>query len=665
MSSRDEIEKLRELINYHNIRYYRDDNPEVSDAEYDRLLRRLKELEDKHPELVTPESPTQRVGATPLERFEKSTHLMPMFSLENAMSDDEALEFDDRIRRFLDYKGSIEYVAEPKIDGLAINLYYEAGRLVHGATRGDGLVGEDVTQNLRTIRTLPVQLLDKNPPARLEVRGEVYMRLKEFERMNQAREKAGEQIFANPRNAAAGSVRQLDPKVTASRPLDLFCYQLGMLEGPREKTHMDMLSKIKNWGFPVNYMIKLCKDIKAAVEFHHEILKERDSLDYEVDGTVLKVNSVEIQAALGEKSRSPRWALALKFPARQETTKVRNIIVQVGRTGALTPVAELEPVEISGVIVKRATLHNQDEIDRKDVRIKDTVLVQRAGDVIPEVVKVITEKRPHGTKPFHLPERCPVCGSKVVRPEREVVTRCINLNCPAQIKESIKHFVSRNAMDIDGLGEKIVEQIYEEKLVRSISDIYKLKKDKLVPLERMAEKSAGNLIQAIEASKKTTLPRFLYALGIRHVGEHMARVLANTFGELDSLRNASEDELLELDEVGPEIARSVIQFFQNKENKNLIQKLVDMGLEIKREKPREGSALSGKTFVLTGALESMTRDQAKAEIVRAGARVASSVSKKTEFVVAGKEPGSKLAKAKELGVKIINEAEFKRMLHRD
>lgn len=657
-----EVEKLRDLINYHNIRYYRDDDPEISDVEYDRLMRRLEDLEKLHPELMTPDSPTRRVGAAPLEKFEKSTHLKPMFSLGNAMSDEEALEFDERIRRFLGKSGAIEYVAEPKIDGLAVNLYYENGLFKRGATRGDGAVGEDVTVNLRTIRTLPARLMEKTFPARLEVRGEAYMKIGDFKRMNLEREKTGEQVFANPRNAAAGSVRQLDPRITSSRPLDIFCYQLGLIEGTRFKTHMDTLDHLRKWGFRVNDRIKVRRDIKAAIEYHHKLLEERDGLDYEVDGTVLKVNSIELQDALGEKSRSPRWALALKFPARQETTRVRDIIVGVGRTGALTPVADLEPVEVGGVIVKRATLHNQDEIDRKDVRIGDTVLLQRAGDVIPEVVKVIREKRPKGSKKYFLPANCPVCGSGVVRPEGEAVTRCINRNCPAQIKESIKHFVSRNAMNIDGLGEKIVEQLFEANLVRDISDLYMLRKEDLVPLERMGDKSAGNLVSAIESGKRTTLSRFIYALGIRHVGEHTARVLADVFGEIEALEKASESELLEIDEVGPEVAGSVRQFFQNAENRKLIKRLFERGIHLEREKRAGRTALTGKTFVLTGGLDSMTRDQAKAAISRAGGRVASSVSRKTDYVVAGKDPGSKLSKARELGVKIIEESELKNLL---
>jgi DNA ligase (NAD+) len=665
MNPKKEIERLREGINYHNIRYYRDDSPEVSDAEYDQLMQRLKELEDAHPDLVTPDSPTQRVGAAPLEKFEKSTHLRPMFSLENAMSDEKALEFNDRVKRFLGKKGDIEYIAEPKIDGLAINLYYEKGRFVHGATRGDGAVGENVTQNLRTIRTLPMKIIDKNPPSRMEVRGEVYMSVKDFERMNRERERSGESIFANPRNAAAGSVRQLDPRITASRPLGILCYQLGTVEGKNFKTQQETLAQIKKWGFPVNDRIRLCADIKAAITFHHHLLDTREKLEYEVDGTVIKVNSLDMQSSLGEKSRSPRWALALKFPARQKSSKIKNIIVQVGRTGAITPIAELDPVEVGGVIVKRATLHNQDEIDRKDARIGDTVLVQRAGDVIPEVVKVIQEKRPKGARKYRLPEKCPVCGQKVVRPEGEAVTRCININCPAQIKESIKHFVSRNAMDIDGLGEKIVEQLYEQGLVKAIPDIYRLKKDQLIPLERMADKSAQNLINAIEASKNPTLPRFLYALGIRHVGEHMARVLAGAFGDIEALENAKEDELLELDEVGPEVAKSTRQFFNNPENKRAIKELHKLGVNIRKEKQIVSSALSGKTFVLTGGLDTMTREGAKAAIARAGGRVSSSVSTKTDFVVVGKDPGSKLTKAREMGVKTISEDEFKRLLNRD
>jgi len=661
MGPREEIEKLSREINYHNIRYYRDDNPEIPDEDYDRLLRRLLELERKYPEYVTPDSPTQRVGAAPLEKFEKVTHPQPMFSLQNAMDEEEVREFDRRVKRFLGVSGEIAYVAEPKIDGLAINLIFERGRFTRGATRGDGREGEDATQNLRTVRSLPLRLLDLEPPAFLEVRGEVYMRRAEFEQMNRERAEKGESLFMNPRNAAAGSLRQLDPRITASRPLDLFCYQLGRVDGRAFETHHEALAQLRRWGLPVNDRIERCPDLAAALNFYRKILAERDQLSYEADGVVIKVDRIEQQRALGEKSREPRWAIAAKFPARQRTTVIQEIKVQVGRTGALTPVAELLPVEVGGVMVKRATLHNQDEIDRKDVRIGDTVVVQRAGDVIPEVVSVVVAKRPKSARKFQMPERCPECGSKVVRPEGEAVHRCENRNCPAQIKESIRHFTTRHAMDIEGLGDKIVELLYEQKLVRSIADLFRLTLEQLSPLWKKAEKAPKNLLQAIEASKKTTLPRFLFALGIRHVGEATARDLAAAFGDLESIARASEEELQAVEGIGPEVSGSVRAFFQNKENQTLIKELLKAGIEFEKIE-KKGNKLSGKTFVLTGGLASMTRDQAKAAILRLGGRVASSVSKKTDFVVLGEDPGSKLDKARELGIKMLSEEEFKKLI---
>lgn len=663
MKDKEEIERLRALINYHNIKYYRDDAPEISDEEYDKLFRRLKELEDKHPELITPDSPTQRVGAPPLEKFEKYTHIEPMLSLENAMNEDEVREFDERIKRFLGIKDEIEFVGEPKIDGLGINLVYENGRFSKGATRGDGITGEDVTPNLRTIRSLPMRLLDPHPPELVEVRGEVFMKVKDFEKLNKEREEVGEPLFANPRNAAAGSVRQLDSGITARRRLGLFVYQLGAVRGREFKTHIEILSTLKKWGFPVNPHIKLCRDVDEAIEFYRKMIDERERLEYEIDGVVLKVNRIELQKRLGEKARSPRWAIAVKFPARQKTTVIKDIIVQVGRTGALTPVAELEPIELSGVVVKRATLHNQDEIDRKDIRVNDTVLVQRAGDVIPEVVKVIFEKRPPNSKKFKMPDKCPVCGSKVIKPEDEAIHRCINMDCPAQIKERIKHFASRNAMNIEGLGEKWVEILFEKNLVRSISDLYELTKEKLIPLERMGEKSAQNLIDAISASKDITLSRFIYALGIRHIGEQTARILTEHFPTLSALQDATLDELLNVEGIGPEMAESIRSFFSNEENRRLIQRLIELGVNPRSEKrARVETPMSNKTFVLTGTLSGMTREQAKTLIQKAGGKVASSVSKKTDFVVVGKEPGSKLDKAKELGIKTIDEKEFAELL---
>ncbi len=661
---RKEVERLRELINYHNIKYYRDDNPEISDAEYDELFRRLVELEKKYPELITPDSPTQRVGAPPLEKFEKITHLTPMFSLDNAMNPDELREFDRRIKRMLGTSRDIEYTAEPKIDGLAINLIYERGRFISGATRGDGITGEDVTQNLKTIRELPLRIMDKNPPELVEIRGEVYMKLKEFQELNKERERKGEPLFANPRNAASGSVRQLDPNITASRKLHLFVYQLGEVRGRRFKSQWEVINQLREWGFPVQDKIKLCKSIDEVVDFYQKLIEERDEkFEYEIDGLVVKVNSLELWARLGETARAPRWAIAAKFPPRQKTTKIKDIIVQVGRTGALTPVAVLEPVEVGGVIVKRATLHNQDEIDRKDIRIGDTVIVQRAGDVIPEVVKPILEKRPKNAQKFTMPEKCPVCGSKVVRPEGEAIHRCININCPAQIKERIKHFASRNAMNIEGLGDKIVELLFERGLVKSIADLYRLKKSDLVGLPGFAEKSAQNLIDALQQSKKTTFSRFLYALGIRLVGEHTAQLLAEHFKNLGELSQAKLEDLMNIEGIGPEVARSIKDFFENKDNQKLVRELLELGISFEEEKkPARETPLSGKTVVLTGALDSMPREQAKVLIQRAGAKVASSVSKKTDLVIVGKDPGSKYDKAKALGIKMIGEQEFLSLL---
>ncbi len=660
---RKEVERLRELINYHNIKYYRDDSPEISDAEYDELFRRLVELEKKYPELITPDSPTQRVGAPPLEKFEKVAHITPMFSLDNAMNEDELIEFDKRIKRMLGTTRAIEYVAEPKIDGLAINLVYENGKFVRGATRGDGITGEDVTPNLRTIRELPLRFLDKNPPELVEIRGEVYMKIDEFKKLNEERERKGEPLFANPRNAASGSVRQLDSNITASRKLHLFVYQLGEVRGKEFKSQWDVLNQLRDWGFPVQERIKLCKDINEVVEFYRQLIEERDNFEYEIDGLVVKVNSLELWRRLGETARAPRWAIAAKFPARQKTTKIKDIIVQVGRTGALTPVAILEPVEVGGVIVKRATLHNQDEIDRKDIRIGDTVIIQRAGDVIPEVVKPVVERRPKNAKKFQMPERCPVCGSKVVRPEGEAIHRCININCPAQIKERIKHYASRNAMNIEGLGDRIVELLFERGLVKSIADLYRLKKSDLMVLPGFASKSAQNLLDAIEASKKTTFARFLYALGIRHVGEHTAQLLAEHFKNIDELAKASIEELMTIEGIGPEVASSIHDFFANPENQKLIKELFELGVSFEEEKkPSAETPLSGKTVVLTGALDSMTREQAKVLIQKAGGKVGSSVSRKTDLVVVGKDPGSKYDKAKKLGIRMIGEKEFIELL---
>ncbi len=666
-SVKKEIERLREQIVFHNLKYYRDDRPEISDAEYDELFLRLKDLEQKYPELLAPDSPTQRVGAAPLEKFVKVTHRTGMFSLDNAMSEDELSEFDQRVKKVLGPAREFEYVAEPKIDGLAINLVYENGKFKNGATRGDGIVGEDVTQNLKTIHELPLKLSEKKPPELIEIRGEVYMRRKEFEELNREREKAGAPVFANPRNAAAGAVRQLDPAITAKRRLHLYVYQLGEARGWSFQTQWEALDTLRDWGFSVQDRIKLCKDIEEVKKVYGRLRDERETLPYEIDGLVVKVNALELWTRLGFTARAPRFAIAAKFPARQKTTVVNDIIVGVGRTGALTPVAVLGPVEVGGVMVSRATLHNQDEIERKDIRIGDTVVVQRAGDVIPEVVKFIPEQRPKGAKKFVMPEQCPVCGSKVVRPEDEAIHRCLNLNCPAQIMESIGHFASRGAMNIEGLGEKIVERLFSEKLVNSIADLYALQEDDLTKLEKFTDsethKKAKNLLEAIERSKKTTLPRFLYGLGIRHVGESTAQLLAESFASLDELEQASVDELMTIEGIGPEMAAAIHDFFSNRENQKLLKDLLGQGITFEKvAKTRTETPLSGKTFVLTGGLSGMTREEAKNLIQAAGGKVSSSVSKKTDFVVKGVDPGSKLDKAKELGVRTLTEKEFSDLL---
>lgn len=664
-----EIEVLRNEIRYHNKLYHVDDNPEISDAEYDRLMRRLQELEATHPDLITPDSPTQRVGAAPLDKFETVTHTVPMLSLANAMNEDELRDFDQRIKRMLGSEEEIEYVFEPKIDGLAVEVIYENGVFTIGSTRGDGVTGENITQNLKTVHSIPLRLIgqsDETFPARLEVRGEVYMDKDDFVALNKEREKTGESLFANPRNSAAGSLRQLDPSITAKRPLKAFFYAVGAIEGFRFQTHWEMLDYFRKVGLRTNPINRICQGIDAVIQHYRELNDTKESLPYEIDGTVVKVNSLHLQEELGFVSRSPRWAIAYKFPATQETTRIQDIIVQVGRTGALTPVAVLEPVNIRGVQVSRATLHNQDEIDRKDIRIGDTVVVQRAGDVIPEVVKVIESKRTGEEQKFTLPVQCSVCQGKVVRPEGEAVHRCTNPDCPAKQIGSIEHFVSKRAMNIEGVSTKLIELFINNGLIRDVGDFYFLGKEQLIPLERMAEKSAENVIQAITQSKRPTLDRFLYALGIRHVGEHTAKILAKYFGTLDRLKVASEEELVAVYEIGSEVAKSVYQYFRHEQTKNLLQKLFDGGVEIVNP---EGVAtqqhLSGKSFVLTGTLESYTRHEAKDLIEKAGGRVVSSVSKKTDYVIAGRDPGSKLTKAQQLGVTVIHEEEFKELLKID
>lgn len=660
---KNKIEKLRKEINYHNYLYYVLDQPKITDTEYDRLLGELEKLEEQFPQLITPDSPTQRVGAPPLDKFQEVAHKIPMLSLGNAFTEEEVIEFDKRVKRFLGSPMDIEYVVEPKIDGLGISLIYENGIFTKGATRGDGITGEDVTINLKTIKSIPLRLLEnkEKAPHTIEIRGEVYMKIKEFEKLNKERQKSDESLFANPRNAAAGSLRQLDSKITASRPLDIFCYGVGELNGKTFSTHWETLQAFKAWGLKVNPLIEKVKNIDGVIKFHRHIMEKRGRLGYEIDGIVMKVNRLDLQKKLGAISRSPRWALAYKFPAAQKTTKILEIIAQVGRTGAITPVAIMEPIEVGGVTVTRSTLHNQDEIDKLDVRIGDTVVIQRAGDVIPEVVGVVKEKRTGKEKKYRLPDKCPACGSEVYRPEDEAVARCIGMSCPAQLKETIIHFASRNAMNIEGLGTKHIEQMVDKGLIKNAADLYYFGKGDILKLERMADKSTSNIIGAIEKSKSTTLQRFIYGLGIRHVGEHIAKVLAEEFGSIEKLIEADINRLSEIREIGPEIADSISRFFSLEKNLEVIKKLKKAGIAYTRPTGVKSKKLLGKTFVFTGTLEGFTREEAEGLVEELGGRAISGVTKNTDFVVAGTEPGSKATKAMELGVKIITEEEFKKL----
>lgn len=661
-----EIEALRKEIEYHNYLYYVKDSPIITDAEYDRLFRRLLELEEQFPDLVTPDSPSQRVGAPPAEEFKPIPHRTPMLSLQNAMDEGEMRDFEVRIKRFLGRDEPIEYVVEPKFDGLSAELVYEDGVLVVGSTRGDGYTGEDVTNNLKTIRSIPLRLREDVRPAPklIEVRGEVIMPVAKFEELNREREAKGEPTFANPRNAAAGSVRQLDPSVTAARPLEFYAYAIGTLVGLEVATQWELLAILRDFGFKVTDLARKTTGVDSVIEEYRRMLAMRDELPFEVDGTVIKVNSFAIQRELGEVSRSPRWAIAFKFPPRREVTKIEQIIVQVGRTGVLTPVAVLTPVKVGGVTVKRATLHNEDEIARKGVMEGDYVYVQRAGDVIPEVVDVIKERRNGTQRPFSMPDRCPVCGGPVVREEGEAARRCISASCPAQLREHIIHFASKRAMDIEHLGEKLADQLVEKGLVKDVADIYYLRFDQVAALERMAEKSARNLLEAIERSKTRPLARVIFALGIRHVGEALARDLAVHFGSIDALMQATLEDLAKVEGVGPVVAHSIRDFFDNPANREVIRRLRDAGVRMEHEAARSQAdpRFAGKTFVFTGTLASMTREKAQALVQQRGGKTSSSVSRKTDYVVAGAEAGSKLAKARDLGVRILSEEEFVAML---
>ncbi|REJ36488.1 MAG: DNA ligase (NAD(+)) LigA [Bacillota bacterium] len=654
------IKELREQINYHNYRYYVLDDPVISDAEFDQLMRELERLEAEHPELVTPDSPTQRVGAPPSEAFATVEHRVPMLSLANAFSPEELRAFDARARKLAEVD-RLEYVCEPKLDGLAVSLVYENGVLVRGATRGDGERGEDVTANLRTIRAVPLRL---RRPLTIEVRGEVIIRHEDFRRLNEERAARGEPLFANPRNAAAGSVRQLDPRVTASRPLDIFFYAIGYMEGEPPATHAELLDLLRELGFKVNPESRLVPDIEAAIQWCLDFEQKRPSLPYAVDGAVLKVNDRRLYERLGTTAKTPRWAIAYKFAAEQAITQVEDIVVNVGRTGAVTPMARLVPVQVGGVTVSRATLHNEDYIRSKDIRIGDWVVIQRAGDVIPEVVRVLTERRTGQEREFRMPTECPECGGPVVRPPGEAVARCTNTKCPGRLLERLIHFVSRDAMNVEGMGPALIEQLVEKGLVQDAADIYRLRHDQLASLERMGDKSASNVLASIEASKDAGLERLLFALGIRHVGENVARDIAQHFGDIDRLMAASFDELLDVPSVGEKIARSVLDYFADEENRALIGGRGEAG--VRGPGPGRaagaGGKLAGKRVGVTGPWPGYPRREVEELIRRHGGEVSSSVSRNTDFVVAGENPGSKLEKARQLGVPVLTEEQLEELI---
>ena len=658
------LRELREQLRHHDHLYYQKDRPEISDAAYDQLFKELQDLESQHPELLAPDSPTQRVGGAPLDKFQKVAHEFPMLSLDSHVKVEDVQAFDQRVRRELEVE-SVEYTVEPKYDGLSVELVYEAGIFVRGSTRGDGMVGEGITVNLRTIRSLPLKLL--NPatvPQQLVIRSEVYIPLDDFHVLNQRLTEEGDEPFANPRNAAAGSLRQLDSRLTASRPLTITCYDLKTQQENSATTHWDAVSQLGEWGLPIPQHRKQCRSIDEVMAFHFEMESQRDQLPFEIDGIVVKVDRYDWQQALGEKSRSPRWAIAFKFPPRKEITKVHHIMVSVGRTGALTPIAMLNPVEIGGVTVSRASLHNVEEVARKDIRPGDEVKVERAGDVIPDVVERVEIPGQERSKPFTPPSECPVCHSHTIQ-EGPVLYCTGQTVCPAQLKGSLELFASKGALNIDGLGKKTVGQFVDQGLVKDLADFYKLTKEQLLELEGFAEKSATQLLEGIEKSKQAPFPRFIYGLGIRNVGAHIAQVLANRYGSLEKLREAKKEELQEIHEIGPEIASSVESFFQEQHNLSVLQHMEELGVKVQEIDTLKISAdqpLSGKIFVLTGTLEGFTRQEAKQKIETLGGRVTSSVSKQTDYVVAGTDPGSKLDKAQKLGVKVLDESTYVKLL---
>ena len=661
------IKALSDELHVHNYQYYALDKPQIPDAEYDRLLRELQQLELENPEYKFPDSPTQRVGSEPLPAFEQVTHALPMLSLDNAFSNEELEQFNRRLQDRLDSKETIEFACEPKLDGIAVSLTYKKGVLVVGATRGDGSTGENITQNVRTIGSIPLKLQGHDYPEVLEVRGEIYMPTAGFEALNQAAKNNNEKPFVNPRNAAAGSLRQLDSRLTAKRPLEMCAYSVGLVEGGNmPNRHSDMLLSLSDWGFRINSEMAVVEGIDGCIDYYERLSKKREQLAYDIDGIVFKVNAIEKQQRLGFVSRAPRWAIARKFPAQEEMTHLQGVEFQVGRTGAITPVARLKPVFVGGVTVSNATLHNEDEIQRLGVRVGDTVIIRRAGDVIPQIVSVVESRRLANSQPIVFPERCPVCDSEIAQVPGEAVKRCTGaIFCRAQLTESIKHFASRKAMDIDGLGEKIIEQLADSELIKSVADIYHLEHAAIAGLERMGDKSASNLLAAIEQSKQTTLARFIYALGIREVGEATARALANHFGDLPPLITADEQSLQTIDDVGPVVAGFIVSFFTNESNLSLLEQLQKLGVTwpvIEVNTKLEEAPLAGYAIVLTGSLEKMTRDEAKEKLQALGAKVTGSVSKKTDLLVAGPGAGSKLTKAESLGIDILDEDGFIELL---